>query len=176
MQVILLTCSMEQTVPWPSLVPVENGSVERGERGPAGAGWAQRACSLEPGSRNGISLSCLSSWENLTGFHPDPKAEWFPDSLVYVSHAEADFSTIRLPWFLLGPAEPCVVAVQVEDACQAKPLLEYLQLSSVSACVEVYLTFLIKLVLEIVVLGFLNLHEAVIGFLFCRDLRLSQED
>lgn len=44
-QVILRTCSMEQTVPWPSLVPAENGSVERGERGPAGAVWAQHTCS-----------------------------------------------------------------------------------------------------------------------------------
>lgn len=53
----------------------------------------------------------------------------------------------------------------------AKRLLKYLQLSSKFACVEVHPAFLIKLVLEIC---FSNLHEAVIDFLLCGHLSLSQ--
>lgn len=52
----------------------------------------------------------------------------------------------------------------------AQPLLEYLQHSSRSAHVEVHPTDIIRLGLEISLLFTLNLHEAFIGFLFCRQL------
>lgn len=49
--------------------------------------------------------------------------------LIYIPRVEAnsaaitllpDFSTTVLPWFPLGPAEPSLVALQVEDAYVCK--------------------------------------------------------
>lgn len=72
-----------------------------------------------------------------------------------------DFTTNMLLWFLLGPAQTFLFAVQVDDVHLHKPFA-WILTTLKSTFVKVYPTFPIKLFLEIII--FLNLHEDVIGF------------